>query len=86
MYVRDGIKCEELENLRCCNEHETLWLKLKPVWLPGSFTSIIIAVVIILLVLAHNPLKTTFFKPCQPQSHYSLSVALSLLAILTVKC
>ena len=45
VYVKDSIKYEVPDILHCCDQHEVLWIKLKPTRLPRGFTCIVIAVV-----------------------------------------
>ena len=45
IYLKDGISYKILEDLRCCDEHEIIWLKLRPTRLPRGFTCLVVAVV-----------------------------------------
>ena len=45
VYIKNGIKFEIPDMPQCCDNHEVLWLKLKPNRLPRGFCCIMIAVV-----------------------------------------
>ena len=45
LYIKDNIKCRSLEDLTCCNDHEILWLYLRPNRLPRGISCLIVAVV-----------------------------------------
>lgn len=45
VYIKNGIKFEIPDMLQCCDNHEVVWLKLKPNRLPHGFCCIMIAVV-----------------------------------------
>jgi hypothetical protein len=43
--INNGITYDILENLRCCDVHEIIWLKLRRTRLPRGVTCLIVAVV-----------------------------------------
>ena len=45
VYIKNGLKFEIRDMPQCCDNHEILWLKLKPNRLPRGFCCIMIAVV-----------------------------------------
>ena len=45
VYVKEDVKYEIPEKLRCCNDHEIIWLKLDPSRSPRGFSCILLAVV-----------------------------------------
>ncbi|CAH3105794.1 unnamed protein product, partial [Pocillopora meandrina] len=44
VYVKEDVKYEIPEKLRCCNDHEIIWLKLDPSRSPRGFSCILLAV------------------------------------------
>ena len=45
-YIRESqYKYKRLDDLNCCDDHECLWIYLRPTRLPRGFTCIIIAVI-----------------------------------------
>ena len=53
IYIKnDWYKYIKLESLSCCENHEILWLHLRPKRLPRGFSSLIVAVI-------HHPHWTT---------------------------
>ncbi len=46
IYIKnDRFKYRKLESLSCCEDHEILWLHLRPKRLPRGFSSLIVAVI-----------------------------------------
>ena len=47
LYIRDniGLKYQLLDDIKCCDQHEILWVHLKPKRLPRGFSCIVLPVV-----------------------------------------
>ena len=45
IYIKEDIKYQLVENLTCCDDHEIIWVKLKPTRSPRGVSCVLLAVV-----------------------------------------
>ena len=63
-YAKEGYcRYEHLKELNCCDEHESLWLHLRPTRLPRGFSCIIAAVIYIHQSRTTDQFGSTCFNP-----------------------